>query len=113
MDKGLFIKNRKKILDLMENDSILVSFSRRLVEDSITNDKYNVNRNYYYLCGVFEYENIVMLVKTKNKHSETIFINPYDEFKAKWVGAPLSKEQITQISGINDVKYLEYYKIFN
>ena len=110
MDKGLFIKNRKKILDLMENDSILVSFSRRLVEDSITNDKYNVNRNYYYLCGVFEYENIVMLVKTKNKHSETIFINPYDEFKAKWVGAPLSKEQITQISGINDVKYLDSFE---
>ncbi len=110
MDKGLFIKNRKKILDLMENDSILVSFSRRLVEDSITNDKYNVNRNYYYLCGVFEYENIVMLVKTKNKHSETIFINPYDEFKAKWVGAPLSKEEITQISGINDVKYLDTFE---
>ena len=110
MDKGLFIKNRKKILDLMENDSILVSFSRRLVEDSITNDKYNVNRNYYYLCGVFEYENIVMLVKTKNKHSETIFINPYDEFKAKWVGAPLSKEEITQISGINDVKYLDSFE---
>lgn len=110
MDKELFVKNRKKILNLMEDDSILIAFSRRLVEDPITNDKYNVNRNYYYLCGVFEYSNIVMLVKTKNKCGEIIFINPYDELKAKWVGAPLSKEEITRISGISDVRYLDSFE---
>ena len=94
----------------MEDDSILLAFSRRLVENSITNDKYNVNRNYYYLCGVFEYENIVMLVKTKNKTQETIFIKPYNELIAKWVGAPLSKEEITNISGIQDVRYIEQFE---
>ena len=94
MDKNLFIKNRKKIFNLMDDNSLMVIFSRRLKEDSITNDKYDVNRNYFYLSGVFEYENIVVLVKENNKCHEMIFINPYDEFKAKWVGASLSKEEI-------------------
>ena len=48
MDKNLFIKNRKKIFSLMEDNSLMVIFSRRLKEDSITNDKYDVNRNYFY-----------------------------------------------------------------
>ena len=109
MDRELFKNNRKKVFDLMVDNSVLISFSRRLKEDSITNDKYDVNRNYFYLCGVFEYENIVMLVKN-SKNSEMIFINPYDEFKAKWVGAPLSSDEITNISGIKDVKYLDSFE---
>ena len=38
-----------------------------------------------------------------------IFINPYDEFKAKWVGAPLSVEEVTNISGIKHVRYLDSF----
>ncbi len=110
MEKSLFIFNRKKISDLMDDNSILLSFSRRKVIDSVTNDKYDVDRNYYYLSGVFEYDNIVMLIKNNNKTSEIIFINPYDDFKAKWVGAPLSKEKITEISGIQDVRYLDSFE---
>ena len=114
MDKELFVRNRKKILDLMEDESILITFSRRLVEDSITNDKYNVNRNYFYLSGVFEYGNIVMLIKAKKNH-EMIFIKPYDELIAKWVGAPLNQEEIQNLSGIQDVRYIESFEpmLFN
>lgn len=110
MDSELFCKNRKKIFNLMDDNSILVVFSRRLEEESTRNDKYEVNRNYYYLSGVFEYENIVLLVKENNKCFETIFINPYDEFKAKWVGAPKSVDEIREISGIRDVKYLDSFE---
>lgn len=110
MDKELFIKNRKKIFNLMENNSVLVSFSRRLKEESISNDKYDIDRNYFYLCGVIEYGNIVLLVKDNNRCFETIFINEYDEFKAKWVGAPLSKEEVSNLSGIKDIKYLASFE---
>ena len=103
MDKELFVKNRKKLLSLMENDSILISFSRRLVDDPITNDKYDVNRNYFYLTGVFEFRNIVMLIKGTKEH-EMMFIMPYNELEAKWVGAPHSADQIKEMSGIMDVR---------
>ena len=110
MDRELFIFNRKKIFELMDDNSILLSFSRRKVIDSVTNDKYDVDRNYFYLSGVFEYDNIVMLVKNNKKQNEIIFINPYDEFKAKWVGAPLGKDKIKELSGILDIRYLDTFE---
>ncbi len=109
MDKELFVKNRKKLLSLMENDSILISFSRRLVDDPITNDKYDVNRNYFYLTGVFEFRNIVMLIKGTKEH-EMMFIMPYNELEAKWVGAPYSADQIKEMSGIMDVRYVDDFE---
>ena len=109
MDKSLFVFNRKKILNNMLDNSVLLSFS--LPKGEVKND---VNRNYFYLCGNFEFENIVMLVKQEGITKELMFINPYDEFKAKWVGAPLSKEQITNQSGIEDVRYLnEFEEVLN
>ena len=109
MDKNLFIFNRKKILNNMLDNSVLLGFS--IPKGEVKND---VNRNYFYLCGNFEYENIVMLVKKDGKTEEIMFINPYDEFKAKWVGAPLSREAITEQSGITDVRYLsEFEEVLN
>ena len=110
MLKECFKANRKKILDQMEDNSILYVYSRRK-EESLTNERYNVNRNYFYLSGVLEFDNVVMLTKINGKETEVIYINPYDEFKAKWVGAPFSKEKVMELSGIKDVRYLESLKM--
>lgn len=101
----VFIKHRENVFKQMVDDSILISFSRRGEEHEV-NSKCDVNRNYYYLSGVIEYDNIVILTKKNNKEFEYMFINPYDEFKAKWVGAPLSKEVVMEKSGIKNILYL-------
>jgi len=110
MDKNLFIKNRNKILNQMENNSIFIVFSRHNGSDDIHRQDYNINRNYFYATGNLEYENILILTKIEDKCSSIIYINPYDEFKAKWVGAPLSAEEIKNITGINDVRYLDSFE---
>ena len=108
MESELFCINRKKVLDQMEEGSVLLSFSRpNNIETH--NVRFDINRNYFYLCGVVEYNNIVMLVKGIDKTNEIIFINPYDEFKAKWVGAPLSKDEVNKISGIKDIRYISSF----
>ena len=104
MNSCVFEKNRKKLLASMDDNSILLAFSHQLNES-----KYEVNRNYFYLCGVIEYENIVLLSKINGKENEMIFINPYDEFKAKWVGAPLSTDDVLNISGIANIYYLDNF----
>ncbi|UKI50540.1 MAG: aminopeptidase P N-terminal domain-containing protein [Clostridium sp.] len=38
-----------------------------------------------------------------------LFIEPYDEYKAKWVGRGLFKEEATELSGIKDVRYLNSF----
>lgn len=109
MNKNVFINNRNRMFDLMVEDSILLCFSKRETEES---NKYQVNRNYYYLCGLFEYDNIVMLVKSNDTQKSFIFINPYDELMAKWVGSPLSKDEVMNLSGIENVMYLNSFDNF-
>ena len=109
MDKSLFIKNRNKIFDLMEDNSSFIIFSKKSTKDDIYNIKYNVNRNFYYISGILEYGDIIVLSKKNNKKSEIIFIKPYDELEAKWTGAPFSKEEINKLSGIKDIRYVNIF----
>ena len=109
MDKNLFIKNRNKIMEQMTENSIFIVFSRKMMDDDIAKQTYNVNRNFFYITGILEFEDIVILKNIKGKKSETIYINPYDELKAKWVGAPKSVDEIKELSGILDVKYLDNF----
>ena len=109
MDKNLFIKNRNKILNQMVDNSIFVIFSRRLIDDDIAKQTYNVNRNYFYVSGVLEFDNIVILKHMNGKKESIIYINPYDELEAKWVGAPKSIDEIKELSGIEDVRYLDIF----
>ena len=111
MNKLLFENNRNKILDQMVDNSIFIIFNRQKNGD-IFQQEYNMNRNYFYITGLLEFENIVILQKINNVSSSAILINPYDEFKAKWVGAPLSKEEVTNISGIKNVRYLETFEAY-
>ncbi len=109
MDARVFENHRKIILEKMMDSSVLVVFSNPKIDV-----KMDVDRNYYYVCGNFEYENIVVLVKDKQKVDEMMFIQPYDELKAKWVGAPLSKEVVSQQSGIQRIYYLnEFHETMN
>ena len=108
MEANVFERHRKNILNQMNDNSLMIIFSRPK-EDSIVNQKYNVNRNYSYLCGILEYENIILLSKINGHTSEMVFIHPYDEFKAKWVGAPLDKSVVEKISGIKNVRYLDTF----
>ncbi|MCI5582997.1 MAG: Xaa-Pro aminopeptidase [Anaeroplasma sp.] len=108
MDASVFVKHRQRVLEQMEDNSFLVSISRRGEEKEVE-AKGDVNRNYYYLSGVIEFDNIVVLTKINGTTTEMMFINPYDEFKAKWVGAPKSKEEVNAISGIKDIRYLSSY----
>lgn len=106
MESYVFKKHRQSILDNMMDCSALIVFSNPKGDV-----KKDVDRNYYYLTGNFEYENIVVIIKLdENNTKELMFINPYDEIKAKWVGAPLSKEEVSKASEISDILYLDEFE---
>ena len=109
MNKSVFIENRRRVLEQMEDNSVMVVFSRR-GPDVTFQDKYEINRNYYYLSGVVEYGNVLMLYKKDGKTGSRMFVKPYDELKAKWVGAPKTPEEITGISGIEEVEFVESFE---
>ncbi len=68
---------------------------------------FSVNRNFYYLTGI-DRENMVLVLKKNpaGQVTQTIYIEPYDEFLAKWVGGRMRADEVKEISGIENVANL-------
>ncbi len=105
MDSKEYISNREKLYNQMEDNSLMIILSN--LKSQFKNE---VQRNFYYLTGIIEEEDIVMLYKHNQKVTEMLFVHPYDEYKAKWVGTNLSKEEAKIKSGIFSIYYLEEWK---
>ena len=66
---------------------------------------FSVDRNFYYLTGIERENMILMLYKDfSGKITENLFIEPYDEVMAKWVGGRMRAAEATDISGVESIK---------
>ena len=102
MNKEEFIVHRNNIANLMKDNSAMLLFSRYKHGNEI-------NRNFYYASGIKEFGDNVVITKINGKVGCVAFIQPYDEFKAKWVGRTLNKEEVYESSGIKDIRYVDTF----
>ena len=60
-----------------------------------------VDRNFFYLTGI-DKENMILVLRKgySGDVSETLYIEPYDEVLAKWVGPRMRAAEATAISGV-------------
>lgn len=107
MKNIIFKKNRENIIEILEDNSVLVMIAGEAKYKS-ADEKYTFtpNRHFYYLTGIDEEKDILLIKKVNGKVSQTLFISEPDEVMAKWVGATFSKEEATEKSGIEDIAYL-------
>ena len=107
MKKEVFIRNRKKLMNKMEDNSITVFFSGRAPKKTgDENYQFTPNRNFYYFTGINE-ENIILLMKKSNNISEELlFIKEIDEEKERWIGKSIRESEASDISGIKNIKKL-------
>ena len=102
-------QRRQKLLEDKSGPCMVLIFSGRAPMRSADESySFSVDRNFYYLTGI-ERENMI-LVMTKDMAgncAEMLYIEPFDEVKAKWVGARMRAHEATEISGIKDIRYLE------
>jgi Xaa-Pro aminopeptidase len=65
---------------------------------------FEVDRNFFYLTGIQRENMILVLKKDHEGHcSEALYIEPYDEVLAKWVGGRMRSAEATEISGVTAV----------
>ena len=64
-----------------------------------------VDRNFYYLTGI-QRENMILVVRKTYSGDviESLYIEPYDEVLAKWVGGRMRANEATEISGIQSIR---------
>ena len=103
---------RSRLMDATEGPCILCIFSGKAPMRSADEAYgFSVDRSFYYLTGI-DRENMILMMRRDESGliRETMFIEPYDEYLAKWVGGRMRAEEVMQISGISSVADLsEFY----
>ena len=107
MKKEFYINNRKKVLEKMKDNSILVLFAGNSPKKT-ADERYpfTPNRNFYYLTGMDEEDHVLVLTKNNDVIKEYLFIKEVDEVREKWEGKTIRKDEAIELTGVKDVNYL-------
>lgn len=111
MNKEFFIKNRKRLEERIEKDTILLLFAGKAPYKSADElYPFTPNRNFYYMTGIDEDKVILLISNIDGKVSEKLFIQRPDPIMAKWVGPTISEEEAKEKSGIDNIEYLDKFE---
>lgn len=111
MNHEFYQQNREKLLQRMEDRSILVLFAGSAAHK--TADQYyefTPNRHFYYLTGLDQPHLILQITKWGETIEETLYIEASDPVKEKWEGKTLDADEAKERSGIQSIRYIENFQ---
>ena len=103
--KDTYIARRAKLMsDKGENTAVVIFSGTAPMKSQDEAYPFSVDRNFFYLTGI-ERENMILVMRKNylGQYSETLFIEPYDEVLAKWVGGRMRGAEATEISGVEAI----------
>ena len=103
--KEIYIARRKQLLDSKcENTAVVIFSGAAPMKSQDEAYPFAADRNFYYLTGI-ERENMILLMRKNylGEYSETLFIEPYDEQLAKWVGGRMRADEATAVCGVQSI----------
>ena len=103
--KDTYIARRKRLMaDKGENTAVVIFSGIAPMKSQDEGYPFSVDRNFFYLTGI-ERENMILVMRKNylGEYSETLFIEPYDEVLAKWVGGRMRADEATAISGVESI----------
>ena len=108
---NFFENNRKNIItSLKEENTIIFLFAGKLINKTCDQFfPFEPNRNFLYMTGIDKPNLINMATKNGDNIDEILFIERYDELKAKWDGKTIDEEESKKISNIKNIKYLDEF----
>lgn len=106
--REVYAARRAKLMEGMKAPSIAVIYSGTAPMRSADEEyEFSVDRNFYYYTGIDREHMILVLKKLKEgTMAEELYIEPFDEVMAKWVGARMRENEAREISGIEKICYL-------
>ena len=110
--KQTYITRRQKLMDSKQGPCLVCIFSGTAPMKSLDSAyPFHVDRNFYYLTGI-ERENMILVLRKNhlNEYSETLYIEPYDELLAKWVGGRMREAEATEISGVETIRGISDFR---
>src|SRR6186713_2771735 len=117
INKELFLSNRKRLLgELKPHSLVAVNANDVMPTNADGTMRFRQNSDLFYLTGVDQEETILVLCPDfpDKKFREILFVRETSDLIATWEGHKLSKEQATELTGIETVLWTsEFPRIFN
>ena len=111
MRKEVFINNRKRLYQTLEDNSLVILFAGQAPKKSADQSYiFTPNRNFYYMTGIDEPIHVMGLSKINDNINEKLFVKKPDPEMEKWYGKTIRKDEATKVSGIDDIEYLEDFE---
>lgn len=111
MNKEFFKRNRKNLVDKIEDDSVVILFSGKAPKKSADEAyHYTPNRNFYYLTGIEEAGIILLITKINGKTEENLFIKKADPVMERWVGKTINHIEATAVSAVENICFIEEFE---
>lgn len=111
MKADFFKSNRAKLLEKIKDNSIVVLFAGNAPKKTADEAyPFTPNRNFYYSTGISEENHILVMSKINGTTKTTLFIKDIDLDLERWIGKSIRKEEATEVSGIEDVKFKSQFE---
>lgn len=110
---SLFENNRKRFAAKMQNNSLAILTSNDVMPNNADDVMgFAQNNDLFYLSGIEQDETILVLYPDafKEENRAILFVKEANEQTLIWDGDFLSKEKVTAISGIKNVKWIHEFE---
>lgn len=106
MNQNFFRENRHRLIDKVEDNSIIILIAGRApLKSADENYQFTPNRNFYYFTGIAEEEHLLVISKINNNVQEKLFIKEIDEERERWVGKSIRPDEAREVSGIEEISF--------
>ncbi|MFX3617878.1 MAG: aminopeptidase P family protein [Sporolactobacillus sp.] len=113
MDQSFFIRNRKKLYERLEDQSLTLLFAGEAAHQSADESyPFYPNRNFYYMTGISEAKVIFAASKFNGQIKETLFVQRADPWMARWYGETITPSEAEEASGIASIELLDTFDSF-
>jgi len=104
MNKSFFTRNRNKLYETLPDGALFIlcsgGESHRSADE---NYRFGPNRNFTYLTGITEPDNILLARRVRGEIHETLYVRDPDPEQEKWNGRRIPAAEAAETSGILDV----------
>ena len=113
--KNFFLENRNKLFIELPEKSLVILFSaEQFPKNGDQYYKYRQNSDTFYFTGLNQEETTILLFKDRGAKQfvEYAFIIEPDQKMITWIGHKFSKQEVSDISGINNVEFNDRFNSF-
>ena len=110
----LFILNRNNFTKHLKDNSLAIFNANDIMPTNADGTmKFIQNKDLFYLSGVDQEESILVIFPDAfdPAHREILFLKETNEHIARWEGAKLTKEEATEVSGVQTVMWLQDFDV--